>query len=214
MKKHFSMILLAIVFVVLLQGKQSYAKSTNDYHQSLQPYITILDQLNEQLGTNYAFLTEKQLLSINKDLDEMVSYYTSMGLSEFKTYVLNAHELASEKNNNIHHEVSRVVISTSPITPYAYTKEHRAYYSQYNYLFIRSTVYYADGTERYSSINNYGYAWADYPYYYIYDFSHEFKDGNTKADCIFTCFKHLDEYLIDLVVYTIPVEFIASDPSY
>jgi|LSQX01.1.fsa_nt_gb hypothetical protein len=213
-KKLTLILLLVVVFVALLHGKQSYVKATSDYHQKLQPYVNVLNQLNEQLGTNYAFLTEEQLLSANKDLDEMVSYYTAMDLSEFMTYILNAHKSTTENNNFMYNEANRVIVSTSPINLRAYTKEHRLYYSLYNYLFISSTVFYADGAERYSSINNYGYAWVNYPYYYIYDFSHQFKDGNTKVDCVFKCFKHLDEYLIDLVVYTIPVEFSAGDPSY
>ena len=69
--------------VTLLVGEK-YAEY---YLNQLEDYSKVLDEINQELGTNYSFDFE---LSTFEDAEQSVDMYKSMTLDEFKTYMTNA----------------------------------------------------------------------------------------------------------------------------
>ena len=57
------------------------------YVDQLQDYSKVLDEINQELGTDYSFDFE---LSTFEDAEQSVDMYKSMTLDEFKTYMTNA----------------------------------------------------------------------------------------------------------------------------
>lgn len=69
--------------VTLLVGEK-YAEY---YLSQLEDYSKVLDEINQELGTDYSFDFE---LSTFEDAEQSVDMYKSMTLDEFKTYMTNA----------------------------------------------------------------------------------------------------------------------------
>lgn len=69
--------------VTLLVGEK-YAEY---YLNQLEDYSKVLDEINQELGTDYSFDFE---LSTFEDAEQSVDMYKSMTLDEFKTYMTNA----------------------------------------------------------------------------------------------------------------------------
>ena len=64
------------------------SKKYNQYYvDQLQDYSKVLDEINQELGTDYSFDFE---LSTFEDAEQSVDMYKSMTLDEFKTYMTNA----------------------------------------------------------------------------------------------------------------------------
>ena len=69
--------------VTLLVGEK-YAEY---YLNQLEDYSKVLDEINQELGTDYSFDFE---LSTFEDAEQSVDMYKSMTLDEFRTYMTNA----------------------------------------------------------------------------------------------------------------------------
>lgn len=69
--------------VTLLVGE----KYSEYYLNQLEDYSKVLDEINQELGTDYSFDFE---LSTFEDAEQSVDMYKSMTLDEFKTYMTNA----------------------------------------------------------------------------------------------------------------------------
>ena len=69
--------------VTLLVGEK-YAEY---YLNQLEDYSKVLDEINQELGTDYSFDFE---LSTFEDAEQSVDMYKSMNLDEFRTYMTNA----------------------------------------------------------------------------------------------------------------------------
>ena len=69
--------------VTLLVGEK-YAEY---YLNQLEDYSKLLDEINQELGTDYSFDFE---LSTFEDAEQSVGMYKSMTLDEFRTYMTNA----------------------------------------------------------------------------------------------------------------------------
>lgn len=139
-----------------------------------------MEEWNVQLGTNYAFPTAKQM--------------------------------DNNEKNNIKTEVSDIIEYESEISPQTYTKKQKYYYdiTGKNYLFINSTAYTADGKERYSGVDSYGYKGGAYPYYKPNSMSNAISDGFMKVTCTFSCVKYTAQNLITATKHTVKVTIKAS----
>ena len=170
---------------------------------ALTPYREKLAELNRELRTSYAFPSEEQLAEEGESYADLVEFYTSMTLEEFRDYVLDAYQksIASvDQTSAVNRAVAAgnqsIVIDVAE--PCAYSSTQRYYYTivNYNNLYINATCYTGDG-ERYSSINSYGESHTAYPYYKPGSMDASYNTGRTKVTCIFHCVRYLAKNLID-----------------
>ena len=199
---------LSLIFT-LLCSVFSVSITVNAKEDSLVQYRTVLEELNEQLGTDYAFPTKEQMKDNGESYSDLVQFYSKMSIDEFKDYVIRAYN--NEKNGR-KTEVSDIIKDESEISPLAYTKRQKLFYDTTgkNYLYITSTFYTADGKERYSSVNSYGYIGGAYPYYLPSSMSSSKSSDFTKVTCTFSCVKYIAKNLIDATRYTVKVTFTAA----
>lgn len=57
----------------------------------LYRYRETLEKINEELGTHYSFPTQEQLKAENKSYNDLINFYTSMGINDFIKYVKKAY---------------------------------------------------------------------------------------------------------------------------
>lgn len=85
-----------------------YAENKNDLND-LIPYEKELESLNKEWGTNYKLQVEN-----GNTEQEMVEYFTSMSIEEFREYIKDVHEVDVESrereqiNRNIKVEETRL----------------------------------------------------------------------------------------------------------
>lgn len=205
-RRFISLYLVLMLLCTLFKG----AVTVNAEEDSLAPYYAILEEINEKLGTNYAFSSEEQLMEMGESYSDLVEFYTKMSMEEFKDYVQKAHKNATEYSNKV--DCNVVVENNYEIEPLAYGKTQRYYYdtSGINYFYIVSTLYSADGEERYSRIDENGYTSLSYPYYESVSMTHSYSSGNTEVTCTYIYKKVITPYLIDSTKYSLAVTFEAS----
>lgn len=204
-KKFVSLSLICALLCTLF----TVSTTVNAEEDSLAPYRTVLEEMNEQLGTDYALPTSTQMEDNGESYTDLVEFYVAMSIDEFKDYVTTAY---NNEMNDIKTDVDNIIENEPEICPQAYTKTQKYYYDTTgkNYLSITSTAYTADGKERYSGIASYSYKGGAYPYYKPSSMSSSKSDGDTKLTCRFSCVKYIAKNLITATQYTVQVTFKAS----
>ena len=89
-----------IIFVLVLIAsfiptatKSNAAMDNTDLSGNvLAPYIIRLQELNRELGTDYAIPDEENCADTGSDYNEVVEFYTSMTLDEFDSYIRDLYE--------------------------------------------------------------------------------------------------------------------------
>lgn len=187
-----------------------------DAADALTPYREKLAELNRELRTSYTFPSEEQLEENGESYAELVEFYTSMTLVEFRDYVLNAYQRAIASEDQSSAENRAVAAGNlSPVIdvaePYSYGSTQRYYYTlvNYNNLYIKATCYTGDG-ERYSSVDSYGESHTAYPYYSPSSMNISYNTGRTKVTCTFHCVRYLAKNLMDDGFEGITVRFTAG----
>lgn len=172
---------------------------------SLSDYQTVLDEVNAELGINYTFPTVELLKEQGDTYSDLVQFYTSMSLEEFRNYVIAAYD------NELDQKDEKKSVDEG-IAPRTTSKIQRYYYStsNNNNLFISATTHPVNDEERYNSINSWDYTKGSYPYYKPNGMTHTFGTGNKTVDCVFDCVKYVSKNLIDATKYKIRVTFRAS----
>lgn len=175
-KKICSAIFLCLVLVSVMVGSRDIKASNDDITEiselpAIQPYTQILNNLNEELGTGFAFPTNEVIATAGMNRDEVIEDILSTDIEDYEQYIRDAY--MGSNDNEIR----------------ATTETQKAYYTTGNYLSIRATTYYADGASRYSSIDDYGYGHTTAPYYYPYHMSSSISADSKTCSVVFTCYK-------------------------
>ncbi|HAU85185.1 MAG TPA: hypothetical protein DCW90_06690 [Lachnospiraceae bacterium] len=175
-KKICSVIFLCLVLVSVMVESMDIKASDGGLIEiselpAIQPYTQILNNLNEELGTGFAFPTNDVITTASMNRDEVIEDILSTDIEDYEQYIRNAY----------------MGIDSNGIK--ATTGTQKAYYSSSNYLSITATTYYADGASRYSSIDDYGYGHTTAPYYYPYHMSSSISGDSKTCSVVFTCYK-------------------------
>ena len=106
-----------------------------------------------------------------------------MGINDFIKYVKKAYR---NERLGIYSRLNYAQNMEDSISTVAYDKIQRFYYDSKwnNYFYIDSTLYSADGKERYASINHYGYNNSTYPCYKPTSMTHSKSSDCTEVTCI------------------------------
>ncbi len=189
---------------------------------SLYEYQVELARINEQYGTDYCFPTNDVLRAEGRTIEDVEKYFQQMTLEEFHETVCNAinEDLEREANLNEIPE-SEIVSNVSKLNVVdgndvnrisSYSSEQRWYYSDssYNYFYIRTTQYYADGYSRYISFNSYGDNMASYPCYGVTSCSTSISNDTRNITCNFTYVKYISANIINANQYRINIVFTAG----
>ena len=180
----------------------------------LSDYQKELDKINVQLGTDYCFPTEEVLKAEGRTLNDVEMYFQKMTLDEFHDYVYNAIQMScndtTENENDFpsgEHVYCMNTNDSRNTEDYSGTRSYSStqkwFYSgdSNKYLFIRSTIYYADGNYRYSTLDEYGDYMAAYPGYGITGFSYSFSADKRTITCNFVCVQYIAPNIINPTYY-------------
>lgn len=208
MRKTFTSLCLVLSLICVMLFSTTIVEASED---ELTPYQDVLNTLNAQLGTHYAFPSEDDLTASGETYNDVVEFYTAMSMDEFEEFVLSAHE------NEIQGIYTKITNKSqedeSEIMPLAFSKTQKCYYdtSGVNYISITSTVYHADGKDRYSSINSYSKKCGEIPYYLPKSMTCKKSSDSTTVDCRFSCSKYIAPNLTDATTHVLEITFRASD---
>lgn len=204
-------VILGLVFILLfsLFTVMSSEKAVAG-EDSLSTYYAILAELNEELGTDYMFLTTEQLADNGESYSDLVEFYSAMSPEQFRVYIIEAHE--NETKGSDIFTAGDILDIGNKVEPLAASKTQRFYYDATvsNCIYIVSTVYNAEGQTRYSSIDSYGCEYTSYPYYKPSSMTRTYSSGTTKVTCTFVCAKYIGYNIISATSYTLKVTFVAS----
>lgn len=176
--------------MIMSAGTVTYASTTEEPEiselESIRPYADILDELNTELGTSFSFPTNEVLATAGMNRGEVIADILSTPVEDYEQLILNQY-------GNLNQQLSSGVINNDmPIGIMSTTQTQKAYYTSSNYVYINATTYYADGKERYSSINSYGEGHSTTPYYEPYDLAAQLSSDSTTYYCSFYCYKMLN----------------------
>ena len=175
---------------------------SNNYYDILKPYMDELELINDELGVDYCIVSSDEMSE--EEYAEMVEFFSMMSISDFRNYIMAAHQ------NDITN-ASADVLPTEQIAPAAYSNTQRYYYSGgSNYLSINSTLYTADGYERYYSVNNGNSNMVSYPAYYATSLSSTISSDKRTVNCSFNCTKYITAYVSDTSFHVVRVTFTAG----
>lgn len=176
--------------MIISAGTVSCASTTEEQEiselESIQPYAEILNALNTELGTSFAFPTNEALETAGMDREEVIADILSTDIEDYEQLIRNQY-------GNLEQGLTSGIISGNEQAGLmSTTQTQKAYYTSSNYVYINATTYYADGTERYSSINSYGEGHSATPYYNPYDLDSSLSSNSTTYTCYFYCYKMLN----------------------
>lgn len=140
--------------------------------ECMQPYIKIMNEVNDSYYADMAIPTEEVISDTGADKRAIVEYYLSIDINQFKKYLIDLYMKSQEENCDDCME---------EIMPMAYSKMQRYVFANGNYLYFYSTVYTADGAERYGSMGSIGESHSSTPYYKPSSYDYVLKDGQKKS---------------------------------
>lgn len=140
---------------------------------AIQPYVQILNELNEEFGTEFAFPTNEVFAKTEMNRDQVIEEILSVPIEDYEQFIRNAYNGTDLEGYSQDAERSM-------------TETQKAYYSSSNFLSIHAVTYYADGANRYSKIDDYGYGYSTTPYYQPYNMSYTISSNGQNCSAIFT----------------------------
>ncbi len=134
--------------------------STSASENPLQPYQSIIDNFNEEYGTEFMFSDENVLLSEGSSKEEMVIFFTSMSYDEFNNYLFDAYERSIDFINSSKRLPETKVIDVASVCDanniaqprtIVTTSTQRYYAMTDNYFWVTASWVSVDGANRYVS---------------------------------------------------------------
>lgn len=206
-------------FVVLcggfVNGITVKAQNNVDYEAVVTVYEECLKNLNEELGTCYGLLSEELLEARGSSLSQMYSFLAEMTVEEFEEYIRELHN--NQSSIGISSTNFDDLLENTVINPRGYQDEQRCYYYisgmlyNVNYFSLKSTVYYADGALRYSTVDDFSSYYGEFPCYQIISSTHTFSEDRTQVMFNVTCAKFISEYVMQTVYVQKTIVFTAGD---
>lgn len=185
-KKYFPIILLCIILVnVLLISENAVMVRCETVQteiselENIVPYVEILEELNDEFDTNFAFPTNAVIERSGMNREQIIADILSTDIEDYEQLIRSEY---ANVNTNIQNN-SVLSLTTQ-----------KAYYngSTTNYVSISANTYYADGLMRYSTFDHYSYGYGSTPYYQPFVCSRSLTSNSTGYDCLFTCYKMLN----------------------
>lgn len=176
--------------------------------KGLDIYQQILDEMNNELNTNYRFPSEEEMLKKGETYQDLVDFYSAMSVDEFKQYVYSAHQ-------NV---LDGTIITNWDYVDYtnsllSYTKTQKYYYegsSTGNYLYLKTKAYSGGGMEHYIEALESGHTERSYPCYYNISTNVTFSKNMRKLVCEFNCSRFVSKNLSDNSYRTFKIPFEAD----
>lgn len=172
----------AVAFLVMsLQEMITFASE-----DVMEPYEEKLDQINQELGTNFKFNNEGELSKT-----EMEQFYTSMSVDEFDVYMRNAIEKAQNMSNCLGEDARNDWNIDSGIQLMELTTEQRYIYDTAHYLYVSVNINTEHGVTTYTAFHGAGDSGSQgsYPFYRVDSYVASLSENSKILSCNFSCFK-------------------------
>lgn len=214
LKKNIAIMLTFAMLSVLLCNIDAKADNLIDYTEDIyemdcmQPYLEIINEVNEEYGTEMAVPTEEIIASSGLDKIGIVNYYLKINIEDFKDFLIDLYtgsqtEGIEQAEDEVYSngEMEHLNQADSKECPLPMSSPHiqRIVFKNGNYLFFEAIVYYAEGANRYSTITGYGYYRATSPYYVPDHLYYSYGNGQTEVTCSFRCYLYLSEGILATV---------------
>lgn len=193
---------------VLVSGFAKEDEGREKYYvgnmQCLRPYVSVLDEINNEYGTDFAIPNKTLSPGITVDEQSLISYYTSIDITVFKEFIVE---------NYVKNSVTESVSEDIGIAPATFNGRQYAYFSNGNALYIDTVMYTVNGVDYYSKVSGYGDSVKSYPAYLAREggFSHAFSNGYRNVTCEFSCYLYTAPNLMAAVTpRTIRITFTAG----
>ena len=185
MKKGKMIILgLAIAFLVMhLQEMTTFASEN-----VMEPYEEKLDQINQELGTNFKFDDEGELSK-----SEMEQFYTSMSVEEFDVYIRNAIKKEQNIGDFFGADTRNDWNIDSGIELMEVSKEQRYIYDTVHYLFVDVNINTEHGVTTYTAFKGAGDSGSQgsYPFYRVKSCAANLSEDCKILSCNFSCYQYV-----------------------
>lgn len=160
--------------------------------QCLRPYVRILDEINEEYGTDFAIPNKTIAPGVKVDEQSLIAYYTNIDIDTFKDFVINSY---------VNGKTQESVNDEPVIAPRAFNGRQYANFTNGNRLYIDSSMHTVNGVDYYSKIISYGDSIKSYPAYLAKDngLRYVFQDGYRKVYCVFECQLYVSPVLMAAV---------------
>lgn len=208
MKKRVLYVLTLLCMWILVSGFTMEDEGREKYYvgnmQCLRPYVVILDEINNEYGTDFAIPNEALSPGVTVDEQSLIAYYTNIDITDFKKFIVENYV-----KNNVKESVSEDI----GIAPVTFNGRQYAYFSNGNALYIDIVMYTVNSVDYYSKVSNYGDSIKSYPAYLAREggFSYAFANGYRNVNCAFSCYLYTAPNLMAAVTpRTIGVTFTAG----
>lgn len=176
-RKMYSMLFLCLILMSVNASSNRVVKVSASMIEisempAIKPYTQILNELNQEYGTEFAFPTNDIIAITEMNRSQVIEEILSVPVEDYEQFIRNAYNGINIEGYNQDTECSM-------------TETQKAYYSSSNFLSICAVTYYADGANRYSSINDYGYGYSTTPYYQPYDMSYTISSDSKNCSVLF-----------------------------
>ena len=191
----------------------------NSDNLSLESYELVLDEINAEYNISYRLPTKDEMDENGSSYEDMVTFYTSMSIDEFKNYILSVYETESneevlENNISIYIDENEDNLLSDDLCSTTFTKRQRYYYSTTlyndNYIYVNSKGLNDSGTKKYTSITGYGEYHNQFPYYNPYDLKSTISSDGASVKCVIYYNKYATEQLITAQYKKITITFYAA----
>lgn len=205
------MIKFVLLLGVLVMVCTSVLGITYAADEPLQAYQDELDEINEELGTNYKILSEQELEETEMTYDELVAFYNGMTVDEFEDYILELHA-TNIKDAEFYSQLTYESSSTNSMARGSTLCVNNFCYQSGSSNGLIALTYNIDigGTSYYQSVLKTDYTGYTYPYYVPTGLSYTPSSDSTKLTCTFTCEKYLSATIKDATLYKLTTTFTAS----
>lgn len=185
---------MAMTSLIIFSQSMSALASEN----VMAPYEEKLEQINQELGTDFKFNTEGELSK-----SEMEQFYTSMSVDQFDQYIRDA--IREAEDNHLDSSTTVVHDKNSEFSLMESRTQQKYIYDTVHYIFVDVSINTEHGVTTYTDYHGAGDNGSQnsYPYYSLSSYVASFSDNKKVLNCNFSCIKYIAPNVSN--TYTTPI---------
>lgn len=206
MKKKMNKVITLIMVTALICT--AFSSMTFASEDALQAYRNELEVINKELGTSYRIITEQEVQDADMTYDDVIRFYQSMTMGEFKDYILQLHDMDKDLEQ------------TDPQLTYEGSENSLArgaelctnffHYNSIDTITVLTYNIKINGTSYFQSVLRCNGSKNSYPCYVPIGATYTPSSDSTQLTCKFRCNKYLSSTVTDGTIYNLSTTFTAQ----